>query len=725
MPLDVLIVQTDPTAANTLAEHFAQRGDRVRLAPDERAGSRLVRERPPQLVVVDLHLPDDGHVALLRTVREAAPRARLIATNNYPVLQREQQAKDLGVQSFLRKPFTREWLEAAVNRLAPQTGPGSAVREGLPPVRTPVRLKITLPYALLALLIAALAAFVVTRIVTESLEARYLNQLVEAGKLTADWMVAQENRQLETTRLVANLIGLPEAVAAADAETVRAMVLPIAVNNGEDLVAVLNPEGESVLTLRRASEAVEDFRATRGGAEWLGLTPVQQVLAGRRDSQGDKYAGVWEGLFVVLGPIHDEAGVVRGVVVVGRTLDHLVAELRAATLAHTTFYDSGGRPLASSFAAFGAKAPLAAPVAATALTRQAEDSVIQPFAFGSLAYREIVGPWQARNGMDLGLFGAALAENLLIDPSQPSQIQIFLLLTAAFTLVIGVGLWIANHITRPLLRVVQASSEVAAGNLEVKVEARGDDEVAVLAQSFNRMLAGLREGSLYRDLLGRTVSLQVRDQLRQTFTTGQLKLEGQEALATVLMADIRNFTGLAESASPTTIMAWLNDYFSELVPIINAYGGVVNKFDGDALLAFFGILPRAMAPEESAHLACQAALEILAAVERLNHRRAERGEPPITTGLGINTGPVAAGGLGTADRLHYTIIGDTVNVAQRLEGLTRQFGESGVVISHYTFLSLGPRRAAFQLEEKGAYRFRGKQAPLTVYRLRAAPPPDA
>ena len=159
---------------------------------------------------------------------------------------------------------------------------------------------------------------------------------------------------------------------------------------------------------------------------------------------------------------------------------------------------------------------------------------------------------------------------------------------------------LAGLITRPLLRLVSASAEVAQGNLEVKVDASGDDELAVLAKSFNYMVAGLQEGSIYRDLLGRTVSPEVREQLRQTFTSGNLRLEGQEAVATVLMTDIRGFTTLSEKVDPATVFQWLNEYFGQLVPIITNYGGVVNKFDGDAMLAFFGTLPRLLSPKQSA-----------------------------------------------------------------------------------------------------------------------------
>jgi adenylate cyclase len=357
--------------------------------------------------------------------------------------------------------------------------------------------------------------------------------------------------------------------------------------------------------------------------------------------------------------------------------------------------------------------------------------LIRPLQLASINYSEIVGPWEIRESLgppplsrannDTGLMGVSLAETFLARPGQITRIQVFGLAAIAFLLVIALGVYLANRITQPLLRVVAASAQVAQGNLSVQVDTAGNDEIAVLAYSFNEMVAGLREGNIYRDLLGRTVSPEVREQLRQGFASGDVSLEGQEAIATILISDIHGFTTLSESENPTTIMSWLNEYFEELVPIITDNGGVISKFDGDALLAFFGVLPRPLPAQESACQACQTALAMLEAIERLNTRRVRRGEPSLGAGIGINTGPVTAGALGAADRLHYTIIGDTVNTTTRLEDLTRQFGEeNSAVISQHTLFALRERRHEFELEAMGTHNVKGKIEQLLVYQLKPA-----
>ena len=134
------------------------------------------------------------------------------------------------------------------------------------------------------------------------------------------------------------------------------------------------------------------------------------------------------------------------------------------------------------------------------------------------------------------------------------------------------------------------------------------------------------------------------------------------------------------------------------MPIITANNGVVNKFDGDAMLAFFGILHRLLSPKQSAYSACLAAIEMLSAIDRLNLMRVERGNSPLSTGIGINTGMVTAGGLGTSDRMHYTIIGDTVNTTQRLNPTRQLFNVWGVLISKSTYNALGEYRSQFRID---------------------------
>jgi adenylate cyclase len=386
-----------------------------------------------------------------------------------------------------------------------------------PKIRVPVRVKITLPYLLLALLVAMAGAYIVSRVVLDSVEERFANQLIEAGQLATDQIVQEESRLLETSRLVAHTQGMIEAIAKNDAEQLHRLILPIAANYHEEAIEILNIKGVALLSLRHQSrQQLEDYTVTQGERTLAHLEFVQQVLEQHTDGAGDKFAGLaqvaGQDYFYVAGPIVDEQGDLIGVVMVGKSLPTLVRQIKRETLTQATLYNLEGQPLASTLPT-PTKDIYALPTSQVTdiLTRQEAYSGIRNLTAGSIDYSEIIGPWQVRDGQDLGLIGIGLAQTLLVHTNQFTRFQIFFLVTMTFLIIITVGLYLASRITHPLLRMVHASTEVAQGNLSVQVDPAGNDEVAVLSHAFNQMVSGLREGSLYRDLLGRSVSPQVRN----------------------------------------------------------------------------------------------------------------------------------------------------------------------------------------------------------------------
>ncbi len=734
MSFKVIIIQPDSKPSQFLINLLKERGDEVWPVTQPAEIKPLLKQVRPELIVVDLHLLVSNWEDSLAFARRRDPQLRLLFTVDYPDPPLESKVQEqYGAIPLLRTPFTRTDLETALRALATAPAPAAASR---PRVRMPMRFKITLPYMILALLVATVGAYLVSQVVLDTIEERFTNQLIEAGKLTNDWMVREEDRLLETLRLLAYVETMPEAVAAADADQLLRLALPLAVNSQEDAIEILDTRGTSLLSLRHTPAGnVEDYTASRGEAIYSQWPFVQKVLERQVTNNRDKFGGLarapWGDYLYIAGPIVDEQGNWLGVILVGKSLPNLVRQIRADTLAHVTIYDFNGRHLASTLILPEARSAAFTPeLVDDILARRDSATMIRPLALASIDYSEIIGPWQVRRfvgsqepGADnvVGLLGAALPEAFLVNPSQVTRIQIFSMTTLAFLAVIILGLYLANRITRPLLQVVEASTKVAQGNLDVQVRSTGNDEIAVLAYSFNQMVTDLREGSLYRDLLGRTVSPEVREQLRRSFAEGDLRLEGQEALATVLITDIQGFTTLSEAKDSTTILNWLNEYFGEVVPVITRYGGVVSKFEGDSVLAFFGILPRPLPTQESAYQACRAAMDILEAVKQLNQRRVNRGEAPFIVGIGINTGPVTAGALGTTDRLHYTIIGDTVNTTSRLEGITRQLGQvNATIISQHTLFALRDRRHKFRLVPMGTHTVKGKVEQLLVYQLQPA-----
>ena len=216
-----------------------------------------------------------------------------------------------------------------------------------------LRTKIILPYLVLVLLLATGAAYVVTRITLDSIEERFINQLIEAGKLAAEWMVREENNLLETERLLAHMDGVAQALQQQDAEKLRDLAYPVAVNAGKESIEILDAQGVSLLSLhRREGGNVEDYEFLRGDAALQDSHIVRRVIENQSDVLGDKYADVVRTArgnhLYVAGPIFDEQNQLVGILLVGESLNTLVRQMRQATLAQVTIYDPSGAPLATT-----------------------------------------------------------------------------------------------------------------------------------------------------------------------------------------------------------------------------------------------------------------------------------------------------------------------------------------------------------------------------------------
>lgn len=242
--------------------------------------------------------------------------------------------------------------------------------------------------------------------------------------------------------------------------------------------------------------------------------------------------------------------------------------------------------------------------------------------------------------------------------------RLLLIFALSLLLAIAGAAGFSRIVTRPVSLLVQGVRRIAAGDYSTRVELQQRDELGQLADSFNHMSEGLAERDKVRNLLGKVVSPQIADELMSR----NIELGGEEVEATILFSDVRDFTSISESHSPQAIIRLLNDYLTEMNAIIEAHHGVVDKYIGDAIMALFGAPLR---HPDSAGNALRTALDMLDALEAINNRRKQRGEVPVSIGIGINTGSVVAGNMGSMSRLNYTVLGDAVNLASRLEGLCK------------------------------------------------------
>ena len=386
-------------------------------------------------------------------------------------------------------------------------GSGTVVDASLNPserIRWPIRLKITLPYLLLSVVIAIGATVLFSRIVLETVDERFSNQLYEAGRLASGAMVSLEERQLETLRLVANTKGMAEAVQQYDAERLRTLALGIVVNNQAGSVEILDLSGNLVLAIRQKQAGnSQEYVFVQGGAPIFGdWSIVKQVLTSQSDSAGNKFSAFmqtdWGKYFYISGPIRDSAGKLVGVILVGVPISSVAAELRQATLAQVTLYDTSGHVLTTTFPEVTPVQAVETSLANSILIQQESSSYRRNFSrreltSSGLSYGEIIGPWQARDGKDLGLLGTAMVKNVLVTASLPTRGWIAALIFSTAFLVILLGINLSTMLTRPLLKLMSASREVARGNLEVQVPRESNDEIGVVAASFNTMVLNLQQ----------------------------------------------------------------------------------------------------------------------------------------------------------------------------------------------------------------------------------------
>jgi len=276
------------------------------------------------------------------------------------------------------------------------------------------------------------------------------------------------------------------------------------------------------------------------------------------------------------------------------------------------------------------------------------------------------------------------------------------LIVAGLVAAVRLSVTVSRSVAEPLLGLTFAMARVERGDLEGRCPVVSNDELGAVSEGFNRMLDGLREREAIKDTFGRYVTREVRDEI----LAGRVSVEGEQREVTVLFADLRDFTPWVESTEPREVVRDLNGYFGEMEAAIRAHGGLVLQFIGDEIEAVFG------APVPAAdHPACavRAALDMRARLAAWNRGRAR----PLRHGIGVHTGPVLAGAIGSRERLSYALVGDTVNLASRIQGLTKDVGVD-ILVSATTAQRVA---RGIDLEPLPARRVKGKSVEVEVFRV--------
>jgi class 3 adenylate cyclase len=283
---------------------------------------------------------------------------------------------------------------------------------------------------------------------------------------------------------------------------------------------------------------------------------------------------------------------------------------------------------------------------------------------------------------------------------------------------LALAVLLARRLSAPLVQLEAAARRVRLGELGVTLPVRGADEVGRLTGAFNEMVAGLRQRDQIQGLFKRYLAPQVVDELIRN--PEKAAPGGERRELTILFSDLVGFTSLSEEMSPEQLVELLNGYFERATEVLGRHGATLDKFIGDAIMCFWNApLPQ----EDHAARACLTALGLMAVVDGLAPELEARGVPRLHCRIGINTGPCVVGNLGSRAAQDYTVIGDAVNLASRLEGAAKVYGTR-------TLVSEGTVRASRGVvltRELDLLRVKGRQLPVRVYELvgpaGSAPPP--
>jgi adenylate cyclase len=283
--------------------------------------------------------------------------------------------------------------------------------------------------------------------------------------------------------------------------------------------------------------------------------------------------------------------------------------------------------------------------------------------------------------------------------------NLFLLISVLSGAVLIVFIF-SKTITSPILSLVSGAKQIEKGNYSVYIKPSSGDEIGVLTESFNSMSKGLDEREKIKAAFGKFVN----EEIAELSMKGEIKLGGERKYCAIFFSDIRSFTAISEKLEPEEVVEFLNQYMTEMVGCVRHTGGIVDKFIGDAIMATWGALKPLPNETESA---INAAILMRKALIKFNRGRGGDKKPIIKIGCGINSGNVISGQIGSNERLEYTVIGDAVNLASRIETLTKPFG-ADILISGDAYERV---KGIFKVENMPSIKVKGKEKPQVVYAI--------
>ena len=340
-------------------------------------------------------------------------------------------------------------------------------------------------------------------------------------------------------------------------------------------------------------------------------------------------------------------------------------------------------------------------------------------AHGQPALVHAYAPWRHRNGRPFGLVAVAV-DGASIDQMWARMMMLVLGGVAVMALLIWmVNRRVSSRVAAPFQRILDATSAIAKGDYSVRLSFRGHDEFSAVGSHFNRMASGLAEREFIRETLGRYMSPEVARVMLAD--PSAVKLGGELREVTIFFSDISGYSTVSERLTPSEVVELINNYFTAMHTIIEGHHGSVIEYLGDGMLVTFGAPIRR---DDHAELAVRCALAMDQRLVKLNEammssglgdRLAEIGVGRLQARIGIHTGTVVAGNLGSPKRMKYGVIGDAVNLASRLEVLNKELG-THILMSDSVHQRL-PTDLRTQVEIQGVHQVKGRSGLVGVFSI--------
>jgi len=262
----------------------------------------------------------------------------------------------------------------------------------------------------------------------------------------------------------------------------------------------------------------------------------------------------------------------------------------------------------------------------------------------------------------LGAAYVGFSQAAIADAVGRARTRAFVITLAMLAVGVGGAVGLAAALARPIVRLMQGTRAVADGDFSVTLPVTSRDELGTLTAAFNDMAKSLGEKEMIKRAFSRYVAREVVDEILKD--PEQVTLTGARRDVTVLFCDIRGFTATAELLQPEEVVELLNAFYELMIETTFKYDGTLDKFLGDGVMAVFGA---PLYRDDHALMAAKAALAMQAGIRELSARRVRTGKPPVSVGIGVNAGEAIAGTVGSNARMEYTVVGDSVNLAARLE----------------------------------------------------------